>query len=175
MELSISDIMRTWARWNCWEKREMTKTLVSMRKKKRILYGKYPIWSANQLTYSPIKRSTSSMSLAQNARHRQSGSDDYTSRSGVIPPRMGMIRRHTTSAATSPPAPPTTTRVSDLPNFPQWDEILVACPNLPEGDLRSFWQGFEQHQQDLVDCIDRLALDDLERSVCRRVLWKLWS
>jgi hypothetical protein len=163
--------MKTQARWNYWEKKETTKSLVSTRKKKTILCSKSsPIQSAHQLTSSPIKRSASTMSLSHTAHHRQSGSDDYTSRSGLIPPRMGMIRRHTTSAATSPPAPPPTTRVSDLPNFPQWEEILVACPNLPEGDLRSFWQGFEQHQQDLVDCIDRLALDDLERWVCCSVL-----
>ena len=167
MELSISDITKMQARWNYWEKREMTKSSVSMRKKKRILYCKSsPIQSAHQLISSPIKRSTSSLSLAQNARHRQSVSDDYTSRSGLIPPRMGMIRRHTTSAATSPPAPPPAARISDSPNFPQWDEILVACPSLPEGDLRSFWQGFEQHQQDLIECIDRLGFEDLERSVC---------
>lgn len=55
--------------------------------------------------------------------------------------------------------------MSDLVNFPKWEEILAACPNLPEGDLRSFWQGFELHQQDLVQCIDRLALDELEHSV----------
>ena len=159
--------MKTQARWNYWEKREMTKSSVSMRKKKRILYSKSsPIQSAHQLTFSPIKRSASTMSLSHTAHHRQSGSDDYTSRSGLIPPRMGMIRRHTTSAATSPPPLPPTTRVSDLPNFPQWDEILVACPTLPEGNLRAFWQGFEQHQQDLVECIDRLGFDDLERSVC---------
>jgi hypothetical protein len=167
--------MKTQARWNYWEKREMTKSLVSTRKKKMILCSKSsPIRSAHQLTFSPIKRSASTMSLSQTAQHRHSGSDDYNSRSGLIPPRMGMIRRHTTSAATSPPAPPPTTRVSDLPNFPQWEEILVTCPNLPEGDLRSFWQGFEQHQQDLVECIDRLALDELERSVCCRI-WEVWS
>ena len=154
----------------------MTKSSVSMRKKKMILCSQSsPIQSAHQLTFSPIKRSASTMSLYHNAHHRQSGSDDYTSRSGLIPPRMGMIRRHTTSAATSPPAPPPTTRVTDLPNFPQWDEILVACPNLSEGDLRSFWQGFEQHQQDLVEHIDRLALDDLERSVRCKALRQLWN
>jgi len=77
-----------------------------------------------------------------------------------------MVRRHTTSAATSPPAPTPSTRVSDIQNFPHWDEIIVACPGLPEGDLRSFWRGFEQHQQDLAMCIDQLALDEVERMVC---------
>lgn len=53
----------------------------------------------------------------------------------------------------------------ELQGFPQWEEVMVACPGLPEGDLRSFWQEFEQHQQGLVQCIDRLAFDEFELSV----------
>lgn len=31
--------------------------------------------------------------------------------------------------------------------------------------MRAFWQGFEQHQQDLVQCIERQAFDDFEHHV----------
>lgn len=74
------------------------------------------------------------------------------------------MRRHTTSVASSS-VPPPTIRVSDLSDFPQWEEVLVACPGLPEDDLRSFWQGFEGHQQELIDYNNALQLDDLEHSV----------
>jgi len=102
------------------------------------------------------------MQLSQNAHHhRQSGSDDYTSRSVLNPPRMVMLRRHTTSAALSPPPPPTI-RASNLPDFPQYKEVVEACPHLSQGDLSSFWQGFELHQQQLLNCIDRSGFDEYE-------------
>jgi hypothetical protein len=156
-------------------KSEMMKTLTSMMMKRKTFSSKLLslvyIWS--KLIYSPIKRSASTMSLSQNAHHRQSGSDDYTSRSGLIPPRMGMMRRHTTSAALSPPTPPPFMRVSELPNFPLWEE--VACLAHPENDLRTFWQGFEQHHQGLLEFIDHLDFDGLEQSVCFHIWCEAWS
>jgi hypothetical protein len=55
--------------------------------------------------------------------------------------------------------------VYDLDGFPSWEEVMVACPLQSESELRIFWQGFEQHQQELVHCIERQDFDDFEDMV----------
>jgi hypothetical protein len=86
-------------------------------------------------------------------------------------PRAAFPRRHTTSVVKheSPHIRHSQIKVEpkiyDEVRFPQIEDVLAACPDENEGDIRSFWTGFCQHQQDLVSCIASGAYDAVEAHV----------